>query len=450
MLVRILAALASGFLLLQFVRPELPAGPSKAELQAPIKVKQILRQSCYACHSNERRLSWFDEIVPAYWLVVHDVTTARKHLNFSELGAQPAAVQRAKLFEAVNFIGKGVMPLSSYARLHPEVAVTSAQQAILRDYLHPNAAIRSVTAVEAADAEYRKWLTNSAAIGSVQPSPNGIAFPRDYSNWKVIDSTTRFDTNTMRIILGNDIAIKAIAANKTNPWPDGATLAKVGWYQQPDEHGVVQAGEFLKVGFMIKDKKKYASTAGWGWAEWAGVDLKPYGNGSDFASECVTCHMPLRKNDYVYTMPIHAARVSEGNTALNARAALTGNLPADPLTWSVITCGANPQAATMWTLFGNDEALQYSRKNADGKYPVGSTLSLVTWRQQEDGHWFGARMPAEPKSAEFVFVQASPDGNPSYSYRAFEGSPLKEIKTPKDKAEDRVAYLISQRAAVMP
>jgi hypothetical protein len=104
----------------------------------------------------------------------------------------------------------------------------------------------------------------------------------------------------------------------------------------------------------------------------------------------------------------------------------------------------------MWTLFGNDEAVQYSRKNANGKYPVGSALSLVTWRQQEDGHWFGARMPAEPTSVEFVSAQASADGNPSYSYRAFQGSPLKEISTPKDKAEDRIAYLISQRAAVMP
>jgi hypothetical protein len=395
-------------------------------------------------------LSWFDQIVPAYWLVVHDVTTARKHLNFSELGAQPASVQRAKLFEAVNFIGMGVMPLSSYARVHREVAVTPAQLALLREYLRPNAAIWSAKAAQMADAEYRRWLVDSVSPTKVQPSPNGIAFLPDYKNWKVLASTTRFEANTMRIILGNDIAIKAIADNNMNPWPDGAKFAKVGWYQQPDEHGVVQAGAFLKVGFMIKDKNKYASTAGWGWAEWAGVDLMPYGKRSDFANECVTCHMPLRKNDYVYTMPIHASSASEGKTTLNTRAALTGDLPADPLTWSVITCGANPQAATMSTLFGNHEAVQYSRKNTAGKYPVGSTLSLVTWRQQEDNHWFGARMPAEPKSVEFVFVQASGDGNPSYVYRVFEGSPLKEITTPKEKAGDRVAHLLSQRAAVMP
>ena len=388
--------------------------------------------------------------MPAYWLVVHDVKTARQHLNFSELGLQPGAVQRAKLFEAVNFIGMGVMPLSSYARVHPGAAVTQAQLAILRAYLHPNAAIPSAKAVEAADSEYRKWITNSAASANVKPSPNGIAFLPDYKNWKVVDSTIRFDANTMRIILGNDIAIKAIARNQTNPWPDGAAFAKVGWYQQPDEQGAVQAGAFLKVGFMIKGQMKYASTAGWGWAEWELTDLAPYGKRPGFASECVTCHMPLHRNDFVYTMPIHAAIRPGKATALNTKAVLTGNLPEDPLTWSVISCGTDPRLSTMWTLFGNDRAVQYARHNADRKYPIGSALSLVTWRQQEDGHWFGAKIPAETKSVEFVFVTASPDNLPSSSYRVYEGSPLEETKLPKQKAADRLAHLLSQRAAVMP
>ena len=98
--------------------------------------------------------------------------------------------------------------------------------------------------------------------------------------------------------------MKAIADNHTNPWPDGTKFAKVGWLQQPDINGVVQAGAFLKVGLMIKDKTRYASTAGWGWAEWAGAEMRPYGDGSNFAQECVTCHAPLRENDYVYTAPI--------------------------------------------------------------------------------------------------------------------------------------------------
>ena len=43
----------------------------------------------------------------------------------------------------------------------------------------------------------------------------------------MVSATDRFDNRTMRAILGNDTAIKAIAGKRINPWPDGATLAKV-------------------------------------------------------------------------------------------------------------------------------------------------------------------------------------------------------------------------------
>jgi len=305
MLVRAVTGAVLLFLLLQLIRPHLANLPATAELQAPAAVTQILKQSCYACHSNEVHLSWFDEIVPAYWLVVHDVKAARRRLNFSQLGAQPAATQRAALFETVNFIQMDTMPLTSYTHLHPAAVVSSSQLAILREYLLPKSpATVSKETVEAAGLEYRKWTSNSGKPVGVQPSPNGIAFLPEYKNWKVIGSTCRFDANTLRIILGNDVAIKAIADHTINPWPDGTTFAKVGWLQQPDAHGVMRAGAFLKIGFMIKDKVRYASTAGWGWAEWVGAELKPYGNGPGFADECVSCHAPLEKNDYVYTMPI--------------------------------------------------------------------------------------------------------------------------------------------------
>ena len=94
------AALGLVFAGLQFVRPELTNPPVTAELQAPPEVMQVLKHSCYSCHSNETKLPWFDEVVPAYWVVTSDVKEARKHLNFSEIGKLPAAQQKATLFEA--------------------------------------------------------------------------------------------------------------------------------------------------------------------------------------------------------------------------------------------------------------------------------------------------------------------------------------------------------------
>ncbi len=98
---------------LQLIRPGISAKPAVAEIQTPPEVRQILDKDCYSCHSDQRRLSWFDEVVPAYWLVRHDVLTAREHVNFSTLGSKPAAVQKATLYEAVNMIQLGAMPLPS-------------------------------------------------------------------------------------------------------------------------------------------------------------------------------------------------------------------------------------------------------------------------------------------------------------------------------------------------
>ena len=299
------AVLCLGFVGIQFIRPALPNPPVTAELQAPPEVKEILRNSCYSCHSNETRLPWFDEVVPAFWIVTRDVREARRHLNFSEIGKLPAAQQKGFLFEAVNQIQMGAMPLPSYLRVHPNAAVTPEQLAVLRNYLvPPSAAMAPVADTSAADEQYGKWVKSSEETLNVQPEPNGVAFISNYKNWKAISSTERYDNHTMRVILGNDVAVKAIAEGHINPWPNGTAFAKVAWQQQPDGKGTVHTGAFIQVELMIRDGKKYADTAGWGWGRWRGTDLKPYGKDAAFTNECVSCHTPVSKNDYVYTMPI--------------------------------------------------------------------------------------------------------------------------------------------------
>src|SRR6201997_5088593 len=105
---------ATAFVILvgiQYIRPELTDPPVQAEIQAPEEVRTILRHSCYNCHSNETKLSWFDRISPAYWFVTQDVRRARQHVNFSEIGALSPQTQKAVLFDAVNQIQFGAMPL---------------------------------------------------------------------------------------------------------------------------------------------------------------------------------------------------------------------------------------------------------------------------------------------------------------------------------------------------
>ena len=134
-------------------------------------------------------------------------------------------------------------------------------------------------------------------------------------------------------------------------------------------------------------------------------------------------------------------------TRLNDEAALVGELPSNPLRGRVITSWVNKHDATMSTMFGNDVAVQYARTNAEMQYPAGAVLSVVTWSQQEDPRWFGGRIPQKTTAVEFVTVT----GPGAYSYERYEGSSLKKVTSGEGAdPKERAAYLLAQRAAVMP
>jgi hypothetical protein len=157
-----------------------------------------------------------------------------------------------------------------------------------------------VVALLASLAALTAWATEA----QIPKSPNGIAFPSEYRNWRAISVTHREDKGMMRVILGNDLAIQA-ARTGANPWPDGAIMAKVGWKATKLEAWPAAdvPGEFEQVEFMIKDAKRWRDTGGWGFARWVGKELKPFGKDADFAKECFACHLPQKATDYVFTRP---------------------------------------------------------------------------------------------------------------------------------------------------
>lgn len=135
----------------------------------------------------------------------------------------------------------------------------------------------------------------------------------------------------------------------------------------------------------------------------------------------------------------------------NQGGALAGELPMNPLAWRVISSAVDPRNATMSTLYGNDVAVAYARTHTQRDYPSGSVLSFVTWTQAEDPRWFGAKIPTQVKSVEFVTVGAGGNGQDQYSYEAYTGSPLrKTADQPFGAPPERIAYFLASRAAVMP
>jgi hypothetical protein len=432
------------FALLQCIRPAIPSQPAAAEIQAPPEVRQILETHCYACHSDERRLSWFDQIVPAYWLVRHDILTARQHLDFSTLGAKPLAVQKATLYEAVTMVQLGAMPLPKFVALHPDARMTPEDLNVLKAYLAPWSQPPATPTTNATP------VAPPTNLASVQPERGGFAFDPSFESWKLISTTDRGDNYTLRLIFGNDAAINAARSGNISPWPNGARLAKIAWQQQPGPDGLTHPGHFVQVELMDKQASGYKSTDGWGWGRWRGLDLKPYGSDATYVNECTGCHQPVRGDDYIYTLPITTATVAGREVVNTHAAALPANLPYQPLDWNAITLFVDPKAHTMSVLFGNPQAIAAANPRTASPvapaYPAGSVLALVTWVQREDPHWFGARIQDAPQSVEFVQIAALPQ---PATYRRFSGASLAENHAPTS-ATDRLHLILSLPPAALP
>ena len=146
----------------------------------------------------------------------------------------------------------------------------------------------------------------SQAGSGVAPAPNGLTLPEGYKDWRVIATSHRTDNHSLRVILGNDIAMEAARKGQTNPWPDGVILGKLVFKDRQDENwkAATVPGKFVHAEFMYKDAKKFAESGGWGWARWLGQEQKPYGKDASFYQECFGCHTPVKNRDYVFTTPI--------------------------------------------------------------------------------------------------------------------------------------------------
>jgi hypothetical protein len=149
----------------------------------------------------------------------------------------------------------------------------------------------------------------------------GVKVPSGYRDWKVISvAQVGAPVNDLRIKLGNDIAIKAYRQGQL-PFPDGTIIARLAYRQVASEENnaairaeaerqglsreaVTQllaassvAGPATNVQFMVKDSKKYASTGGWGFAQF--TNGKP--DAETVHKTCFSCHEPGKDRDFVFT-----------------------------------------------------------------------------------------------------------------------------------------------------
>ena len=160
-------------------------------------------------------------------------------------------------------------------------------------------------------------MVSSVVAGMVSPTRPadaqtvpvlGDKIPSGYRDWSLISvAREKGNLNDIRAKLGNDVAIKAYREEKL-PFPDGTIIARLAWNYVPSEDGNRAFGNLQSfvaglpkekegVQFMVKDSSKYASTGGWGYAQFN--DGKP-GNVAA-QNTCFSCHAAVKDRDFVFT-----------------------------------------------------------------------------------------------------------------------------------------------------
>lgn len=103
-------------------------------MNTPEKIQELLKTSCYDCHSNETVYPKIAKIAPISWAIKNNVNKARRHLNFSEWGTYNQDLKRGMLRNASGMIMEKRMPISGYVVQHPEAQLSEAERKLLANY----------------------------------------------------------------------------------------------------------------------------------------------------------------------------------------------------------------------------------------------------------------------------------------------------------------------------
>jgi len=137
MIKKILLLLLVVFILIQMIRPEknisLAASPNDiaAHYNVPGDVLNILKRSCYDCHSNNTIYPWYNNIQPVAWWMADHVKVGKEEINFSEFAAYSPKKQSHALRSVVGQIKKDEMPMDSYLWIHKDAKMNDEQRKVV-------------------------------------------------------------------------------------------------------------------------------------------------------------------------------------------------------------------------------------------------------------------------------------------------------------------------------
>jgi len=113
-----------------------PSGPVKQfHSDQPLPVpSELFGKACQNCHSEKTEWPWYSYAPPLSWLVEHDVSEARQHLNFSRWSQYSSEQRRELLTKIAAEVRSKEMPPQRYQALHPEARISDQDRRRIYDW----------------------------------------------------------------------------------------------------------------------------------------------------------------------------------------------------------------------------------------------------------------------------------------------------------------------------
>lgn len=103
--------------------------------EVPKNIGNIIKTSCYDCHSNNTEYPWYNRAQPVAWFLEGHIEDGKEELNFNEWDTYSGRRKKSKLRSIISQIEDDEMPLASYTLIHRDAKLSDTEKKTVLDWV---------------------------------------------------------------------------------------------------------------------------------------------------------------------------------------------------------------------------------------------------------------------------------------------------------------------------
>lgn len=143
-----------------------------------------------------------------------------------------------------------------------------------------------------------------ASVGTLAADAIKVAYPEGYRDWRHVKSMELKPGHPLYESFGGLHHLyanpKAVKGYRTGKFQDGSVIV-FDLLEARSEGNAMTEGKRKVLGVMVRGKKRFAETGGWGFEGFAGGDPRQPVVGGNAAQACFGCHAPQKESNYLFS-----------------------------------------------------------------------------------------------------------------------------------------------------